>query len=234
VIWKTIRGFLDCSDAAWLLFLSDGPFVKVPQLESLIASMNTSRPADTAKIAGQCSEVRDYFQIYAKNSGGLLSRRAAALMNATQDACEIEIDGSEAMSHVLDVNGLYALLNEDSRFLGDPFLAAADCDALTAGRFHGLKSCPAQCSEDMVCHNTVQRMRDLVIWAGERPAINKLDFLRASSRQSPSPSSSSTRQITRPSSAHSFRDRQHHLRQCDAGQESGARTSREDSWIKMG
>jgi hypothetical protein len=142
-------------------------------------------------------------------------------MNATQDAwevaCEIEIDGSEAMSHVLDVNGLYALLNEDPRFL-----VAADCDAFTAGRFHDLKSCPAQYSEDMVCHNTVQRMRDLVVWAGERPAMNKVDFLRASSRQSLSPSSSSTRQITRPSSAHSFRDRQHHLRQCHAGQESGA------------
>jgi hypothetical protein len=165
-----VTSFLARSNAGWLLFVSDGAFVNASAVFSLISQIGCTSPDTIPKITGQCSEVRDYFQVFAKNSGGLLSRKAAQLLNETAGtwdvACEVEIDGNEALSHALDIHGLYALWNHNQRFLGSPFVLESDYTALLEGDFRTVRKCPQSYGYTRVCFMTFQPLANPVFWAG--------------------------------------------------------------------
>jgi hypothetical protein len=181
IVRSMITAFLRRSDAGWLLFLSDGSFVRVGGVRALLARMATKDPAAQPRICGQCSEIRDYFQVFTKNSGAQLSRRAAELLNrtdATWDvACATQIDGHEALSHALDIHGLHALGNHNARFLGHPFVRRGDYDALAAKKWDTLRPCPRTYGYTRVCYMTVQRINELVVWGAEGKDVDKLTFV---------------------------------------------------------
>jgi hypothetical protein len=176
-----IRSYLERSDAGWLLFVGDGAFIDVSELKALKTSIQSQNPIDNPAISGQCSQIRDYFETFAKNSGAFISRRAAVLLNETVQtwavACEVEIDGSEALSHALDITGQYAAPNDNHRFLGYPFRAKSDYVALLTKNFAAIENCPKTYSSNRVCHPIVVRMKDVVIWAGAGPEMSKIEFL---------------------------------------------------------
>jgi hypothetical protein len=178
---SVFRVFLDRSDAGWLLLLSDGSFVNTHALPSLLKSLQKRSPLDIPLVRGQCSEIRDYFQTFAKNSGVLVSRKAAAQLAQTDltwdVACEVEIDGSESLSHAMDINGLFALFNHDTRFLGQPYVSESDYDALLRHDYSKLPVCPRDYQSVRVCHATVQPMNKLIVWGGEGKECNKERFV---------------------------------------------------------
>lgn len=183
IIRNMLKMFLERSDAGWLLYLTDNSFVNVKNLQNLIRSMHCNNPSSIPKVTGQCIEMRDYFQIFQKNSGSLISRKAASLLtldkvNKTWDvSCEIEIDFSEAIAHALDINSLYAIRNDNNLFLGSPFLTKDDYDALLQKSFSKIESCPSSYESKRVCHPTIQLFRNLVVWSGVGEYMNKYDFM---------------------------------------------------------
>lgn len=184
IIRNMLRLFLERSDAGWLLYLTDNSFVNVKNLPNLISSMNCNYPLEIPKVSGQCIEMRDYFQIFQKNSGSLISRKAAILltsnkMNKTWDvSCEIEIDFSEAIAHALDINSLYAIRNNNQLFLGSPFSNKADYKALLDKSFSHIEACPDHYESSRVCHPTVQPFRNLAVWSGVGEYMDKYEFMK--------------------------------------------------------
>ena len=183
IIRNMLKIFLERSDAGWLLYLTDSSFVNVNNLENLIKSMHCNNPSVDARVTGQCIEMRDYFQIFQKNSGSLISRKAASLliadkMNKTWDvSCEIEIDFSEAIAHALDINSLYAIRNNNQLFLGSPFVDKSDYEALMQKSFSKIEACPSSYESKRVCHPTIQLFRNLAIWSGAGEHMNKYEFM---------------------------------------------------------
>ena len=185
VIMRTvIRSFLDRSDAGWLLIVTDGTFVDTDKLDSLL-NRRIALPELECHVAGQCREVRDYFQVFTEESGTLMSRATAQRLNGTGKtwdvACAIEITGNEALAHAMDVHGLLAIRNHNKRFLGQPFPSASDYTALKTRNFQRLRPCPKKYQANRVCDPTVQPVRDLIIWGGAGQAISKVDFVRTAS-----------------------------------------------------
>jgi hypothetical protein len=89
----------------------------------------------------------------------------------------VEIDGHEALSHALDINGLYALWNHNQRFFGHPFMRAGDYNALLTKNFTGIRVCPPSYGFTRVCYMTFQKVNELVVWAGAGREMGKEDFL---------------------------------------------------------
>jgi hypothetical protein len=178
---SALQMFLDRSDAGWLLLLSDGSYVNTRILSSFADPAVPSSPFETAIVRGQCSEIRDYFQSFAKKSGVLVSRKAAQQLTETEVtwnvACEVEIDGSESLSHAMDINSLFALFNHDRRFLGLPNLNVKDYEALLNNDYAGVQGCSGEYKYERVCHNTVQPMNGLIVWGGEGKDWDRLRFL---------------------------------------------------------
>jgi hypothetical protein len=176
-----IGSYLERSDAGWLLFVSDGAYIDANSLESLRDSLNCHDPVKNSAINGHCSQKRDYFEIFAKNSGAILSRKVAALLNQTvytwDIACETEIDGSETLSHVLDANGLYAVANDNPRFLGYPFQTKRDYTAMVTKNFEGIQKCPKEYSSNRVCHPAVISLKNVVVWGGFGIEMPKSEFV---------------------------------------------------------
>lgn len=184
IIRNMLKQYLERSDAGWLLYVTDSSFVNVKNLQNIIKSMFCNNPIKDPRVTGQCIEMRDYFQIFQKNSGSLISRKAATLlttsnMNKTWDvSCEIEIDFTEAIAHALDINGLYAIRNDNNLFLGSPFVSKSDYDALLTKSFSNIQSCPAKYESQRVCHPTIQSFKSLAVWSGVGEHMNKYDFMK--------------------------------------------------------
>ena len=181
IMRNIISSYLKRSNAGWLLYVSDFAFVNARKLESLIDSLNCEHPDFQPQMAGQCTELRDYFQIFEKHSGAIISRYIATLLNNTEKiwniSCSIEIDGSEAISHALDIHNIYSISHNCPMFLGQPFTSRLYYDALITKNFHGIQTCPLKYESSRVCHATIQPISELAVWSGVGRYMNRSEFL---------------------------------------------------------
>lgn len=176
--------FLERTEAGWLLILTDSSYVNSKNLKNLIDSLNCPDPMKTPQAGGLCTEIRDYFQVFNKNSGMILSRKTVEMIVSEKTArtwnvsCEIEIDSSEALAHALDINWIYAIHNDRQEFLGNPFSEMSDYKSLLSGRFSNIPKCPVKYSSPRVCHHTVQSFKNLAVWSAVGKHMNKYDFIK--------------------------------------------------------
>lgn len=186
-----LTSFLARSNAEWLLVVGDGAYVDVSKLKQLMESVSEIDPLTVNSVFGQCQEVRDYFQTFVRGSGVLMSRatvknlvkgvRTPTGSSVWEVSCAIEIDWSEALAHSMNLNGIYAIQNDDSRFLGHPFSRESDYASLMEKEFKTLVNCPDEYARRRVCHSTVQAMNSLVVWAGAGSFMDKLTFIQRAS-----------------------------------------------------
>ncbi|OHT09702.1 hypothetical protein TRFO_21325 [Tritrichomonas foetus] len=186
IMKNMLKIFLERSDAGWLLYVTDSAFVNLKNLQKLIHSLYCNDPINQPRISGHCIEVRDYFQIFVKNSGALISRKTALLLSQTEKiwniSCEIEIDGSEAVAHSLDVNKMYAIRNHNQRFLGHPFTQEKFYDILLNKKFSELEKCPLKYESKRVCSPTTQPINELAVWSSVGDYMNKSFFIQNAKR----------------------------------------------------
>lgn len=180
IMYHMIKMFIERSDAGWFLYVSDGSFVHVKNFISYLKKL-PPYPLKENIIKGHCTELRDYFQYFAENSGGIMSRATALALNQSERqwnvACQSEIKGYEAISHALDIIKMYAISNHQPKFLGHPFKTKEDYDALIEQKFDKIPDCPKFYKSLRVCQENIIRMNRLVVWGGESQFLVKSDFL---------------------------------------------------------
>ncbi|EAX99269.1 hypothetical protein TVAG_112850 [Trichomonas vaginalis G3] len=186
LMYSLFKMFLARSTANWILIVSDGAYVNPKLLPKFISKYANSSYYDSPLAKGQCQELRDNFQIFAPNSGVLLTRSAVKAVfdrpRKFEISCQIELPAYETITHVLDQIDIMPIHNHDFRFLGQPFTKSKYFKWIDSGDYSKVKNCTSGYSSPRICYPRSYKIKDLVVWAGSGKKIDKIKFLLGAKR----------------------------------------------------
>lgn len=182
LLYTMFKMFLERSDANWFMIVSDGAYVNPTLLPEFIETYANHSYYDEPLAKGQCQELRDNFQVFAPNSGVLMTRAAVeGVLKSPRKfeiSCQIELPAFDTISHVLDQIDIMPIHNHEFKFLGQPFSKRKYHKWIEAKDFSKAKPCLFGYNSPRICYARSHKLKDVVVWAGAGKKMDKITFLK--------------------------------------------------------